>query len=166
MAVTFTATLKADGGMFFEVPPEIMSALGGGKRPAVRVIINGVLLRTTIAVYGGRSYIGVRREIRDAASVMLGDEVELSVEVDATPSPEERWQTLTGEIPESQVSNPKQGVLQERGPYLNGALTLGVQPGRVDWVLAAKRRETREQRVAEAPDLLKRGRRTPQQRNL
>ena len=62
-----------------------MTGLGGGKRPAVRVDIKGVELRTTIAVYGGRSYIGVRREIRDAAKVTLGDEVELSVEIDAAP---------------------------------------------------------------------------------
>lgn len=112
MALTFAATLQADGGMFFEVPTEIMTALAGGKRPAVRVVVNGVVLRTTIAVYGGRSYIGVRREIRDAANVKLGDEVELSVEL-------------------------------------------------ADWVLSARRRETREQRVAEAPGLLKSGRRTP-----
>src|SRR5881275_1353101 len=85
MALTFMATLQANGGMFFEVPPQIMAALDGGKRPAVQVVLNGVVLRTTIAVYGGRSYIGVRREIRDAAHVTLGDEVELSVEIDAKP---------------------------------------------------------------------------------
>jgi len=155
MAVTFTATLKADGGMFFEVPPEIMSALGGGKRPAVRVIINGVLLRTTIAVYGGRSYIGVRREIRDAASVMLGDEVELSIEVDATP----RIVDVPEDLAVVLAADPEANRIFESLSFTN-------RKEYVDWVLAAKRRETREQRVAEAPDLLKRGRRTPQQRNL
>jgi hypothetical protein len=150
MLVTFTATLKADGGMFFEVPPEIMTALDAGKRPAVRVMINGVVLRTTIAVYGGRSYIGVRREIRDAAKVKLGDEVELSVEIDAAP----RTVELPEDLAVALAGDPEANRIFESLSFTN-------RKEYVDWVLAAKRRETREQRVAEAPGLLKRGRRTP-----
>jgi hypothetical protein len=148
--VTFTAILRADGGMFFEVPPEIMTALDGGKRPAVRVVINGVVLRTTIAVYGGRSYIGVRREIRDAAKVMLGDEVELSVEIDAAP----RIVELPEDLAVALAADPEANRIFEGLSFTN-------RKEYADWVLAAKRRETREQRVAEAPGLLKRGRRTP-----
>jgi hypothetical protein len=155
MAVTFTATLKADGGMFFEVPPEIMAALDGGKRPAVQVVINGVRLRTTIAVYGGRSYIGVRREIRDAAKVNLGDQVELSVEVDAQP----RTVELPEDLAVALAADPEANRIFEGLSFTN-------RKEYADWILAAKRRETREQRVAEAPGLLKRGRRTPLQRNL
>jgi hypothetical protein len=141
--------------MFFEVPPEIMTALDGGKRPAVRVVINGVVLRTTIAVYGGRSYIGVRREIRDAAKVMLGDEVELSVEIDAAP----RIVELPEDLAVALAADPEANRIFEGLSFTN-------RKEYADWVLAAKRRETREQRVAEAPGLLKRGRRTPLQRNL
>ena len=150
MAVIFTATLKADGGMFFEVPPEIMTALDGGKRPAVRVVINGVVLRTTIAVYGGRAYIGVRREIRDAAKVMLGDEVELSVEIDATP----RIVELPEDLAVALAADPEAHRIFQSLSFTN-------RKEYADWVLAAKRRETRDQRVADAPGLLKRGRRTP-----
>jgi hypothetical protein len=132
-----------------------MAALDGGKRPAVRVVINGVLLRTTIAVYGGRSYIGVRREIRDAAKVMLGDEVELSVEIDAAP----RTVELPEDLAVALAGDPEANRIFESLSFTN-------RKEYVDWVLAAKRRETREQRVAEAPGLLKRGRRTPLERNV
>jgi hypothetical protein len=148
--VTFTATLKADGGMFFEVPPEIIAALGGGKRPAVQVVINGVGLRTTIAVYGGRSYIGVRREIRDAAKVVLGEEVELSVDLDAKP----RTVELPEDLAVALAADPEANRIFEGLSFTN-------RKEYANWVLAARRRETREQRVAETPGLLKRGRRTP-----
>jgi hypothetical protein len=150
MAVSFTATLTAEGGTFFEVPPEIMAALGGGKRPAVRVDINGVELRTTIAVYGGRSYIGVRREIREAAHVMPGEEVELSVEIDARP----RMVELPEDLAVTLAADPEANRIFE-------SLSFTHRREYVGWVMAAKRRDTRERRVAEAPSLLKRGRRTP-----
>jgi len=85
MAHTFRGTLREEAGTFVEVPPDVLAALGPRKRPAVRVVINGVELRTTIAVYGGRSYIGIRREIRDAAHIAPGEEIEVSVEPDDQP---------------------------------------------------------------------------------
>ena len=38
-----------------EVPPEVVEALGAGKRPAVNVTVNGFEYRSTVAVMGGRS---------------------------------------------------------------------------------------------------------------
>ena len=37
----------------FRVPGEIVEALGKGKRPPVRVTINGYTYRSTVAVLGG-----------------------------------------------------------------------------------------------------------------
>jgi hypothetical protein len=155
MAITFTATLMAESGTFFEVPPHIMTSLGGGKRPAVRVDIKGVELRTTIAVYGGRSFIGVRREIREAAHVIPGEEVELSVEIDAKP----RIVELPEDLAVALVADPEANRIFESLSFTNRTEYVG-------WVMAAKRRDTRERRVAEAPGLLKRGRRTPLERNV
>ena len=41
------------------VPDEVVEALGAGRRPAVRVTINGFTYRSTVAVMGGVSMIGV-----------------------------------------------------------------------------------------------------------
>jgi len=41
------------------VPDEVVEALGAGKRPPVRVTINGYTYRNTIAVYGNQYLVGV-----------------------------------------------------------------------------------------------------------
>ncbi len=55
------------------VPPEIVEALGSGKKPAVRVTINGYTYRSTVAVYGGEFLLPVSAEVRDRAGVAAGD---------------------------------------------------------------------------------------------
>ncbi len=47
------------------------------------------------------------------------------------------WTDLVGEPPETRVSNPRQGLLQEQGGYCGGTLILAIQPGRVDWQFTA-----------------------------
>src|SRR5258708_6727810 len=155
MPITFRGTVQQQGGLFVEVTPEIMAELGSGKRPAGRVVINGVELRTTIAAYGGRSYIGFRGEISRAAELKLGEEVELSVEIDEKP----RIVELPEDLAVALAADPEAHRIFE-------SLSFTKRKEYADWVLAAKRRETRDQRVAEAPGLLKRGRRTPLRRNV
>jgi hypothetical protein len=83
----FRATLQGDSsGVMVEVPAEVLEALASpSRRAAVRVRINGAELRTTIAVYGGKSYIGLRREYREAAGIAPGDDVDIAVELDTEP---------------------------------------------------------------------------------
>src|SRR2546430_8947966 len=80
----FESHLEADqGACFIRVPPETLTALGQRKRAPVKVTINGYVYRTTIAVYGGKSYLGVRREVREAAGVKAGDPLTVGLEYDA-----------------------------------------------------------------------------------
>jgi len=44
------------------VPDEVVEALGSGKRPAVRVTINGFTYRSTVAVMDGAYMVGVSAE--------------------------------------------------------------------------------------------------------
>ena len=71
--------------MGFEVPAEVVEALGAGKRPPVRVTINGYTYRNTIAVYGGVYMIGVSAENRGPAGVSGGDVVDVDLELDTAP---------------------------------------------------------------------------------
>jgi hypothetical protein len=52
----FRATLELNGktATGFRVPAEVVAALGAGKRPPVRVTINGYMYRNTVAVTGRR----------------------------------------------------------------------------------------------------------------
>lgn len=68
-----------------EVPPAVVEQLGAGKRPPVRVTINGFTYRSTIAVMGGAFMVGVSAENRAGAGVKGGDEVDVDMELDTEP---------------------------------------------------------------------------------
>jgi hypothetical protein len=68
-----------------EVPPEVVDALGGGKRPRVTITINGHSWKSRVAIMRGRYLLGLSNANRQAAGVVTGDEVEVEVEEDAEP---------------------------------------------------------------------------------
>jgi hypothetical protein len=67
-----------------EMPFDVRAEYGQA-RPPVRGTVNGHPFRTTVAVYGGKSYIGFRREIRESAGIAPGDTVEIQLERDDAP---------------------------------------------------------------------------------
>jgi hypothetical protein len=69
----------------FEVPPEVVEALGSGKRPAVTVTINGYTYRSTVATMSGKFMLGVSAEVREHAGVAGGDHVRVDVQLDTKP---------------------------------------------------------------------------------
>jgi hypothetical protein len=83
----FRATLELNGktATGFRVPAEVVAALGAGKRPPVRVTINGYMYRNTVAVYGGVFMLGVSAEHRAGAGVQAGDELDIDIELDTAP---------------------------------------------------------------------------------
>jgi uncharacterized protein DUF1905/bacteriocin resistance YdeI/OmpD-like protein len=68
-----------------EVPAEVVTGLGAGKRPAVRAAVNGFTYRTSVAPMGGRFLLPVSAQIRAGAGVAAGDEVDVDLEVDTEP---------------------------------------------------------------------------------
>jgi len=68
-----------------EVPADLIAALGGGKRPAVKVTINGYSYRTTVGVMGGRYLLSVSSDVRAVTGVAAGDKVEVTLEPDTAP---------------------------------------------------------------------------------
>jgi hypothetical protein len=83
----FRTTLLQSGktAVGIQVPNEVVEALGAGKRPPVRVTINGYTYRNTIAVMGGVFMVGVSAENREKASVAGGQQVEVDIELDTQP---------------------------------------------------------------------------------
>ena len=68
-----------------EVPPEVAAALGGPKRPAVTITINGHSWKSRVAIMRGRYLLGLSNANRQAAGVVTGDQVEVGVEIDTEP---------------------------------------------------------------------------------
>ncbi len=69
----------------FQVPDEVVEALGSGKRPAVTVRVNAHTYRSTVAPMGGAYYLPLAAEHREAAGLAAGDEVEVEIELDTAP---------------------------------------------------------------------------------
>jgi hypothetical protein len=67
------------------VPPEVVTDLGAGKKPAVRVTIGRHTYRSTVAVMGGEFMIPLSAENRAAADVAAGDEVDVELQLDTEP---------------------------------------------------------------------------------
>lgn len=81
-----TTLLQADkNATGIQIPDEIVASLGAGKRPPVRVTINGYTYRNTVAVMGGVFMVGVSAEHRKGAGVAGGDEVDVDIELDTEP---------------------------------------------------------------------------------
>lgn len=82
----FTTTMsQAGNNTGIEVPADVIEALGGGKRPAVTVTVNGFEYRSTVGVMGGRSLIPFSSDKRKATGIGGGDAITVDVELDAAP---------------------------------------------------------------------------------
>ena len=86
-AVSFTTIAQPNPGgvLLVEIPESAVKKLGAGKRVPVRVTLNGAQYRSTIAVYGGRYYLPARKEVRDAAKLVVGGPAKVRLEVDDAP---------------------------------------------------------------------------------
>jgi hypothetical protein len=148
----FQTTVGADeqSAFFIELPTEIVQSLGGGKRPPVRLTLNGFPHRTTVSVYSGRYYVPVRREIRQAAQLAPGDPVKVTVEMDREP----RIVEVPPDLAEALAVDGDAAATFDRLSYSH-------RKEYVDWIEGAKRLETRRRRVASTMERLRAGRKEP-----
>jgi hypothetical protein len=102
------------------------------------VTLNGYTYRTTVAVYGGRSYLGLRREVREAAGVSPGQRLTVTLAPDDLPR--------TVEVPDD-LARELERLPQTQSSFAR--LSYTDQKEYVDWIEGAKRPGTRERRIAE-----------------
>ena len=65
-----------------QVPDEVIEALGAGRKPPVRITINGYSYRSTVATMDGNFMVSLSSAHRAASGLAGGDEVEVDIEVD------------------------------------------------------------------------------------
>ncbi|MDQ1393941.1 MAG: hypothetical protein QOF30_2918 [Acidimicrobiaceae bacterium] len=82
--IAFRATVDLNGktATGIVVPDEFVAALAAGKRPKVQATINDYTYRSSVASMGGRFLLPVSADVRAAAGVAAGDEVDVRLEVD------------------------------------------------------------------------------------
>ena len=131
----------------FEVPAEVVERLGAGKRPPVRVTINGYTYRNTVAVMGGVYMLGVAAEHREAAGIAAGDEIDVVLELDTAP----REVVVPPDFAEALGRSAKAQRFFDGLSYSNKRrIVLSIE--------GAKTPETRQRRIAKAIDDLRAGR--------
>lgn len=125
------------------VPEDVLAALGGGRRPAVAVTINGHTFRTTIGSMGGVAKIPVSAATRTAAGVTAGDVLLVGLALDAAP----REVTVPGDLTAVLAGDPAAAEFFAGLPYSH-------KKAYVTWIEEAKKPETRAKRVAETAERL------------
>jgi uncharacterized protein YdeI (YjbR/CyaY-like superfamily) len=129
------------------IPDEVIEALASGKRPAVKVTINGFTYRSTVAVMSGDYMVGVSAENRAGAGVAGGDVVDVDIELDTAP----REVTIPPELAAAFDAEPAARRTFD-----------GLSPSNKGWhvlqVTGAKTDETRQRRIAKSIEALREGR--------
>lgn len=149
MSTTFQTTLTKTGATTtgIRVPDAVVAALGAGKRPAVRVTVNGYTYRNTLAVMGGATWVGVSAEHRAASGLVGGQDIEVTLELDTEP----RLVDLPPDLAAALDAEPAARATFDR-----------MSPSNKGWhvsqVTGAKTPETRERRIAKSIEMLREGR--------
>jgi hypothetical protein len=127
-----------------EVPPEVVQALGGGKRPAVTITINGHSWKSRVAIMRGRCLLGLSNANRQAAGVVTGDHVEVEVDIDAEP----RAVAEPADFARALDADPAARTAYDRLSYSH-------QREHVRAIESAKKPETRARRIDKALAMLR-----------
>jgi hypothetical protein len=139
--ITFTTTLELHGktATGFEVPATAVQALGGGKRPPVRVMIGPYAYRSTVATMSGCYMLPLAAEHRTAAGVAAGETIQVTLELDTA----ERTVDIPPELASAMRKAAGTRTAFDRLSYTN-------RKEMVLSVLGAKQEETRRRRIAKA----------------
>jgi bifunctional DNA-binding transcriptional regulator/antitoxin component of YhaV-PrlF toxin-antitoxin module len=144
---TFRTTLHQTGNNTgIVVPPEVVEALGAGKKPKVAVTVNGFAYRSSIATMGGTFMISFSSDKREATGLKGGDPIEVTVALDTAP----REVDIPPDFATALVASPAAGTFFSTLSY----------SGRLRHVLSitdAKTDETRQKRIAKAIEALEAG---------
>lgn len=147
MKITFLTDIWKDAEMNatgIQVPGEVVEKLASGKRPKVKVTLNGYTYRTTMAVMGGVFMLPLSAENRTAAGVKAGDHLEITLELDTEPRIVEVPADLRSAL--NKISGASDRF---------DALSFSVRKEYVRQVESAKARETRDRRITAIVEKLK-----------
>jgi len=147
---TFKAVIQnaGGGGAFVEVPFDVENVFGS-KRPKIKAMIEGVPYRGLLTRMGGPNHmLIILKGIREQVGKTFGDEIQVSVELDA----EER----VIEVPKDLLKELKKDT--EAKAFFE-KLSFTHRREYVNWINEAKKEETRLNRIAKTIEMLKKGKR-------
>ena len=137
MAFSAEVLSMGQGGGNAVVVPKDIAQTFGSKRPPVLAHVNGVEYRSRLAVYGGQSYLGLRKDLLRQLGVAAGDQVEIELAEDH----QERAVVEPPELSQALADNPAAMAAYEQ-------LSFTHRNEYARWIDEGKKPETRADRVA------------------
>ena len=98
-----TTLLQMGNNTGIEVPDEVVEGLGGGRRAAVTVDVNGYVYSSTMAVMGGRQLIPFSADKRKATGLAGGDAITVELTLDTAERTVELPDDLAAALAEAGV---------------------------------------------------------------
>jgi hypothetical protein len=132
-----TTMLQMGNNTGIEVPADVVTALGAGKRPPVVVKVNGYEYRSTIAPMGGKYLLPFSADRRRESGIQGGDAIDVELTLDTTPRTVEVPDDLRSALDASATAT----AAWEKLSYTH-------KKEHVRSVLDAKKAETRTRRIA------------------
>jgi hypothetical protein len=141
---TKIASVNEAGTMtFVAVPEKAMREFGDRQRVPVVATIDGHAYRTTVCDMGNGPCIPVRRSVREAAGIAAGQSVTVTLVFDG----EERTVAVPSFLAKALTKT-------ERTAF--DSMSYSHRKEYVDWVMAAKKPETRDRRIEKMREKLRR----------
>jgi hypothetical protein len=132
-----TTMFQVGNNTGIEVPPDVVVALGAGKRPAVVVNVNGYEYRSTVAPMGGKYLLPFSAERREESGIRGGDDIDVELTLDTAP----RTVEIPDDLQSALKASPTAASAWDKLSYTD-------KKEHVRSVLDAKKAETRTRRIA------------------
>jgi hypothetical protein len=130
-----------------QIPDAVIEALGAGRKPPVKLTVNGYSYRSTVATVDGAFMVGFSADHRAASGLAGGDEVEVEIELDTAP----REVVVPVELAAALDAEPQARATFDRLSNSNKGY-------HVSLVTGAKSEETRRRRIEKSIAALREGR--------
>ena len=141
---------RSGGGAGAALPFDPKETFGRSRAPVRVSIDEHEPFRTTVAIYDGIGWIGLRKAQLAELDLHVGDRVEILVELDEQP----RGVEVPVELAQAMAADPAASMAFE-------SLSHTHRKEYARWVADAKRAPTRTERATKAVGLLRSGVRTP-----
>lgn len=144
MKIEYDAIIQKDedhNGSYCDIPFDVLETFGK-KRVKIRAIIDAVEYRGLLTPMGGKYGLFMNKEVRDKVGKTYGDTVHISIEEDTEPR--------VVEIPQDLLEAM---LVADVKPFFD-SLSFTHQKEYVQWILDAKKEETRQNRLLKAIEMM------------
>lgn len=129
-----------------QIPDEVIQALGAGRKPPVKLTVNGYTYRSTVATVSGTFMVGFNADHRAASGIRGGDEIDVEIGLDTKP----RTVELPADLAAALDADAKAKQTFDK-------LSNSMKGYHVSQVTGAKTDETRQRRIEKSIAVLREG---------